>query len=173
MINHYGSLSFGHYISVIKNLEENLWYQYDDSHRTLISEDSIQKETAYILFYIRKDVQAMTHLDQVMPSIKQNYFPGKPITTERGDAFVIANETNGMFFDFFIVQILQGKLRSNTVKASGRRWCPWRTYKPRRTMTRSHMTPSRWRKLRRTKERNKESRQGGARHCAKASEGPH
>ena len=41
MINHYGSLTFGHYISVVKNLDENLWYQYDDSHRTLISEDSI------------------------------------------------------------------------------------------------------------------------------------
>ena len=56
MINHYGSLSFGHYISLVKNLDENRWYQYDDSHRTFISEDSIQKEAAYILFYIRKDV---------------------------------------------------------------------------------------------------------------------
>jgi ubiquitin C-terminal hydrolase len=56
IINHYGSLSMGHYISVIKNLEDNKWYQYDDSHRALISEDQIQKEAAYILFYVRKDV---------------------------------------------------------------------------------------------------------------------
>jgi len=41
IINHYGSLSFGHYISVIKNLEDNHWYQYDDSHRSQITEDQI------------------------------------------------------------------------------------------------------------------------------------
>lgn len=33
MVNHYGSLSFGHYISIVKNLEENKWYKYDDSAR--------------------------------------------------------------------------------------------------------------------------------------------
>jgi ubiquitin carboxyl-terminal hydrolase 4/11/15 len=39
IINHYGSLGFGHYISTIKNFDENQWYQYDDSHRSQISED--------------------------------------------------------------------------------------------------------------------------------------
>jgi ubiquitin C-terminal hydrolase len=63
IINHYGSLSFGHYISTIKNFDENQWYQYDDSHRTQISEDQIQKEAAYILFYVRKDLQSMNSLD--------------------------------------------------------------------------------------------------------------
>lgn len=56
IINHFGSLHFGHYTSTVKNLTDNKWYQYDDSSRTLIQEDHIQKEAAYILFYIRKDV---------------------------------------------------------------------------------------------------------------------
>ena len=34
IVNHYGSLSFGHYVSIVKNLEENKWYKYDDSART-------------------------------------------------------------------------------------------------------------------------------------------
>ncbi len=34
IINHYGTLHFGHYISLVKNLQENKWYKYDDSHRT-------------------------------------------------------------------------------------------------------------------------------------------
>lgn len=34
IINHYGTLSFGHYVSIIKNLQENKWYKYDDSSRT-------------------------------------------------------------------------------------------------------------------------------------------
>lgn len=33
IVNHYGSLSFGHYVSIVKNLEENKWYKYDDSAR--------------------------------------------------------------------------------------------------------------------------------------------
>ena len=56
MINHYGSLSFGHYVSVCKNQHDNKWYKYDDSKCTLIPEENIEKENAYILFYIRKDV---------------------------------------------------------------------------------------------------------------------
>ena len=36
IVNHYGSLSFGHYVSIVKNLEENKWYKYDDSARTQV-----------------------------------------------------------------------------------------------------------------------------------------
>ena len=39
VVNHYGSLHFGHYISIVKNAQENKWYQYDDSTRTLVNED--------------------------------------------------------------------------------------------------------------------------------------
>lgn len=39
MINHYGNLHFGHYISVIKNNNDGKWYKYDDSFRNPIPED--------------------------------------------------------------------------------------------------------------------------------------
>jgi ubiquitin C-terminal hydrolase len=57
VINHYGNLHFGHYISIVKNPSDGLWYKYDDSQRTLLQEEQLQKDFAYILFYIRKDVE--------------------------------------------------------------------------------------------------------------------
>ena len=106
MINHYGSLHFGHYTSIVKNLQENKWYLYDDSTRTPIEEDKIQKEYAYILFYIRRDVaQGSKTLDDIFPNIREDLFPGKPINTDRGEAFVIDREVNGNFK----VQYLKGK----------------------------------------------------------------
>ena len=31
IVNHYGSLSFGHYISMCKNFQDGRWLQFDDS----------------------------------------------------------------------------------------------------------------------------------------------
>jgi hypothetical protein len=56
IINHYGSLTYGHYISVVKNPFSGKWYQYDDQNRKELNESQITKENAYILFYQRKDV---------------------------------------------------------------------------------------------------------------------
>lgn len=88
IINHYGTLHFGHYISVVKNPNDGKWYKYDDSSRTPISEEQIFKENAYILFYMRKDLENKK-LDDIMPSIK-DLFPGKPIKTEKGDGYVLS-----------------------------------------------------------------------------------
>lgn len=93
IINHFGSLHYGHYTSLVRNLSENKWYQYDDSQRTHVPEDQIHKEHAYILFYIRKDVQLKTSLDEIFPHITRDMFPGKPITTEKGPGFVIGSGT--------------------------------------------------------------------------------
>ncbi len=87
IVNHYGSLSFGHYISVCKNFTDNKWYVYDDSKVRVIDENQINKGDAYILFYIRKDVLAKT-LEQVFPSIK-SLFPGKPIEVAKGGGFIV------------------------------------------------------------------------------------
>ena len=55
IINHYGSLTYGHYISIVKNNFEGQWYKYDDQNRIPISEANISKKNAYMLFYVRKD----------------------------------------------------------------------------------------------------------------------
>ena len=55
VVNHYGSLEYGHYTSFCKNQHNNNWYEYNDR---IVNEIPIEKEeetivnpNAYILFY--------------------------------------------------------------------------------------------------------------------------
>ena len=77
-MNHYGQLGFGHYVSYTKNPFEDKWYRYDDLYREEVNENQINKESAYLLFYVRKDMESKD-LSQVMPDIEKDYFVGKPI----------------------------------------------------------------------------------------------
>lgn len=56
IVNHYGTLGFGHYVSFVRNYFEQTWYKYEDEERTEVKEEQLEKESAYLLFYIRKDV---------------------------------------------------------------------------------------------------------------------
>ncbi|XP_020960288.1 ubiquitin carboxyl-terminal hydrolase 5 isoform X6 [Arachis ipaensis] len=59
LTNHYGSMGSGHYTAHIKVfpnvqlLDENRWYNFDDSHISPISEDDVNTAAAYVLFYRR------------------------------------------------------------------------------------------------------------------------
>ncbi|KAK4758907.1 hypothetical protein SAY87_020208 [Trapa incisa] len=53
LINHYGGMGSGHYMANIKLLDENRWYNFDDSHITPINEDDVKSSGAYVLFYRR------------------------------------------------------------------------------------------------------------------------
>lgn len=54
VINHYGSMSFGHYTAYAKNGDN--WYTYDDSTVTKMSNpQDIVTEAAYVIFYKRRD----------------------------------------------------------------------------------------------------------------------
>ncbi|KAK4787420.1 hypothetical protein SAY86_011253 [Trapa natans] len=54
LINHYGtSIGSGHYTANIKLLDENRWYNFDDSLVTPINEDEVISSGAYVLFYRR------------------------------------------------------------------------------------------------------------------------
>ena len=48
----------------------------------------------------------MTHVDEVLPSIKDLYFPGKPVTTDKGEAFVISSTPNGNQLLFILTEII-------------------------------------------------------------------
>ena len=85
VINHYGSLSYGHYTSVVKNPFSKKWFKYDDDKVMEVQESQIAKEHAYILFYIRKDVEEK-HLDDIMPKTS-TVFPGKPVRTSQGKGY--------------------------------------------------------------------------------------
>jgi ubiquitin C-terminal hydrolase len=50
---HSGSMTVGHYYSLIKNQQDNNWYKYNDNNVTKI--DKIQNSDAYLLFYYRNN----------------------------------------------------------------------------------------------------------------------
>ena len=56
VIQHFGGVSFGHYIALCKNEINNKWYEYDDGN---IVEKSIEEvednPSAYLLFYKLKN----------------------------------------------------------------------------------------------------------------------
>ena len=41
------------YFPNVQLLDENRWYNFDDSHISLISEDEVNTAAAYVLFYRR------------------------------------------------------------------------------------------------------------------------
>ncbi|XP_073304199.1 ubiquitin carboxyl-terminal hydrolase 5-like isoform X3 [Primulina huaijiensis] len=51
LTNHYGSMGSGHYTAHIKLLDENKWYNFDDSHIAPINEEDVKSAAAYVLFY--------------------------------------------------------------------------------------------------------------------------
>ncbi|TVU25493.1 hypothetical protein EJB05_27992 [Eragrostis curvula] len=51
--NHYGSMASGHYTAHIKLLQQNRWYNFDDSQVVAIDEEEVRSAAAYVLFYRR------------------------------------------------------------------------------------------------------------------------
>jgi ubiquitin C-terminal hydrolase len=82
-VNHMGTLGNGHYTANVRNPFTRKWHVYDDHHVTEIQETSMTKEHAYLLFYVRKDMQGKG-LRAAFPNIESDYFPGKPIITKSG-----------------------------------------------------------------------------------------
>lgn len=100
IINHYGSLSYGHYISVVKNPFSHKWFKYDDQRRIEILESQIVKENAYILFYIRKDVD-QKQISDLFPD-SDVIFPGKPINTRFGKGFVLGKKEDAQEETYYV-----------------------------------------------------------------------
>ncbi|KAM7257841.1 hypothetical protein ACFE04_013582 [Oxalis oulophora] len=53
LTNHYGGMGSGHYTAYIKLLDENRWYNFDDTHISPINEEEVKSPAAYVLFYRR------------------------------------------------------------------------------------------------------------------------
>lgn len=89
IVNHYGTLTFGHYTCYVKNHFDQQWYLYDDHKCTrLQSEQNLLRDAAYILFYTRKDI-ADKKVADIFPRIEDSLFPGRPVRVKPGrDAFV-------------------------------------------------------------------------------------
>lgn len=54
VINHYGSMNFGHYIAFALNSHNGQWYEFNDSSVSAISPDSVCSSNAYVLFYKKR-----------------------------------------------------------------------------------------------------------------------
>jgi ubiquitin carboxyl-terminal hydrolase 4/11/15 len=54
--NHFGGLGGGHYTAYCKH-RDGKWYQYDDSHVSEVSSESVKTRSAYVLFYKKKGLE--------------------------------------------------------------------------------------------------------------------
>ena len=93
VVNHFGTLGFGHYVSFVKNSFDKKWYKYDDTNREQVSEDKIHKESAYLLFYVRRDL-AEQSITNIVPQLQNDFFPGKPIRTKKGKSGFVLKQVN-------------------------------------------------------------------------------
>ena len=103
IVNHYGSISSGHYTAIIKNSKKE-WIMCDDSSVYKIEEKRVMHANAYILFYICKESPYKNDYIKFMKSIMNsivfkegkafmkkdlNYFKGEPVKTVYGEGYVI------------------------------------------------------------------------------------
>ena len=107
VVNHYGSISSGHYTAIIKKDNKN-WYMCDDSRVYQIEENRVMHSNAYILFYICKESPYKNDYIRFMKStmnniilkeeknkkeivIKKdlNFFRGEPVITDYGEGYII------------------------------------------------------------------------------------
>lgn len=52
--NHIGNLNSGHYYAYCKNIEDNKWYEFNDTNVRKMNKEEIITENAYCLFYVKK-----------------------------------------------------------------------------------------------------------------------
>ena len=69
--NHYGSLNGGHYLAYAKN--QNEWYTFNDSSVSQIDESRLITNSAYVLFYRRRDLENYFNVDSLYKKPFVNY----------------------------------------------------------------------------------------------------
>ncbi|KAJ3452976.1 ubiquitin carboxyl-terminal hydrolase [Anaeramoeba flamelloides] len=70
LIKHSGGLGGGHYIACAKSIQDGKWYNFNDHYVSSISESSVRKEQAYVLFYQKRS--SKQHLKKVK-FLKEKY----------------------------------------------------------------------------------------------------
>ncbi|OWZ19413.1 Ubiquitin-specific protease [Phytophthora megakarya] len=83
VVNHQGALGGGHYTAYAKNFVDDQWYYYDDERVRVVEEQQVVSPSAYLLFYIRSDMENVLVKDLFPKNMK----PGK-ITDEDIERFV-------------------------------------------------------------------------------------
>ncbi|KAJ8577065.1 hypothetical protein ON010_g2141 [Phytophthora cinnamomi] len=83
VVNHQGALGGGHYTAYAKNFVDDQWYYYDDERVRVVEEQQVVSPSAYLLFYLRSDMDSVLVKDLFPKNMK----PGK-ITDEDIERFV-------------------------------------------------------------------------------------
>eukprot|EP00644_Phytophthora_capsici_P014016 jgi/Phyca11/531890/estExt2_fgenesh1_pg.C_PHYCAscaffold_30027 len=83
VVNHQGALGGGHYTAYAKNFVDDQWYYYDDERVRVVEEQQVVSPSAYLLFYLRSDMDGVLVKDMFPKNMK----PGK-ITDEDIERFV-------------------------------------------------------------------------------------
>merc|ERR1712083_591912 len=65
---HSGGLGGGHYIANAKNLHNGDWYDYNDSSCSSMNEESACTDSAYVLFYKRRDSDSAESIKEIIDS---------------------------------------------------------------------------------------------------------
>jgi len=65
VVHHLGAMSAGHYVSSIKCRETGKWHCFNDNVLIPTTEKEVVSESAYILFYVRKDIAAIRNIEEV------------------------------------------------------------------------------------------------------------
>lgn len=63
VIHHQGALAGGHYVASLKSEVDGKWRLFNDAHIYEVSSKDIIDASAYILFYVRRDVKNATLKD--------------------------------------------------------------------------------------------------------------
>lgn len=97
IVNHFGTMQNGHYLSYVKNERTGEWLQYDDSKCTPLTESQVHTTAAYILFYRRKDLSkhSLTH---IVPTLNLSKFPGMPVHIKAG--YLSSKEMVGYLIEY-------------------------------------------------------------------------
>ncbi|KAJ2181317.1 hypothetical protein GGF45_001584 [Coemansia sp. RSA 551] len=86
--NHYGGMGGGHYTAYARNPEDNMWYDFNDSHVSKVHDpDSVKTEAAYMLFYRLRapehgDSAATEKIEQLIAEFKET---GAQLSTANDD----------------------------------------------------------------------------------------
>jgi len=68
VVHHLGAMSAGHYVSSVKCRATGQWHCFNDNVLVPTTEKELISESAYLLFYVRKDMAGVA-LDEVYPSM--------------------------------------------------------------------------------------------------------
>jgi len=87
VVNHQGALGGGHYTAYAKNFVDDQWYYYDDERVRVVEEQQVVSPSAYLLFYLRSDMDDVLVKDLFPKNMTQGKITDEDIErfVEKGD----------------------------------------------------------------------------------------